>query len=175
MRLFIAFPVPHEPLEALQHALFQRAKIPVRLLHDFHCTVLFLGEIDEQWLPLLCDLFSSFDEPAFEARYASFRFFPSAHSFRAITLSFWPQSTFLSFYRSVASHFASFVSHPSHSYLPHVTLARVNPHHSPTILEHFPSHTTSPPPFVVNSLQLIRSVLFSDGPRYTVLKEAALS
>ncbi len=175
MRLFIAFPVPPEPLQHIQRTFLRNPTKVVRPLRDFHCTLLFLGEIDEERLPSLCDLFSSFEEPAFEARYTSLCFLPSRRFFRVIALSLEPRSAFFSFYRRAISHFASFVSQPSRSYAPHVTLARVNSSHSRSFLENFPSQIPLPGHFVIGRLQLIRSVLLSDGPKYTVLRETTLS
>lgn len=169
MRLFLALPVPSDSLILLQRKFVADG---IRLVHDFHCTVQFFGEIEHpsETVRRLQTLHFG----RFSAHFSRLGVFPSEHSVRIIWVDLQPQRTILSLHKKIECAFD--VSSHDTRFFPHVTLARVsflkNTQQLLNTLSALPVPSHS---FDVSELLLLRSTLTPHGPLYSIVERFPLS
>jgi 2'-5' RNA ligase len=178
-RLFVSIPLSKEYREVLAAAQEkdQHRELRYTTAEQFHLTVCFLGDTEEQLLPLIADALSEVvaATDAFSLSFDRIDLFPLKIRQPSMVWAFFKESErFEDLARDVKNALvkADPVFLPLREEwrkdIPHVTLARFRG-------RNYPSHPRQPlsplPPLVVDRIELMDSVLYPAGPMYTKLAE----
>ncbi|MFH1064266.1 MAG: RNA 2',3'-cyclic phosphodiesterase [Candidatus Woesearchaeota archaeon] len=173
MRLFIAFDVPEEVSESLfavQKALDFDGKSTKP--KEFHLTLKFFGEVDEEKLSILIDGLSGITFKSFEAQLSEVGVFPDKNDPKVVWAGLRPHDAICVLQQQVDTAMQKLGFEPDKRFHPHLTLARIKfIKDKAEFSEMLDSLKLEPLKFTVGSLKLFKSTLTPEGPVYDVLRE----
>jgi 2'-5' RNA ligase len=177
MRNFIAIHSP-ERMKAYIHTLLLELKRINPLANItyvepsiLHCTLLFLGEVEEDTLDSLSnDIEEQLDFKPFDIELARYVCLPNCDDPQTVAIEL-KQSAELSRIHTVLKDIA--LSHkihvPQRAFKPHITLGRIKDFSKNLKI----GKQLVPQTFTVNSIDLMASTLTMNGPHYTLIKAFA--
>ena len=146
----------------------------VSVVKEFHITLKFLGDIDEDTLRMVKTELSKINAESFEVRIGNIGFFPSRNKARVV----WAGANSEGLVR-VASDVESMIrplGFKPEKFYPHITLARIKYVRDRNLLESALSKLKLPDlGFYVSEFFLEKSVLTASGPIYSDLAVFSLS
>ncbi len=173
MRLFIAIELPEEVksyLKDLQKQILND-KAKLTLANDFHLTLKFLGEVEEQDVDVIKSKLKEIMFEPFAAKLLTIGVFPSEKSIRVVWVGLEPKDLITDLQKKIDSSLQSKFEKDSRFH-PHLTLARVKfLKDSKSYSARLKSINVEPKEFTVSNFKLIRSTLTPKGSVYEVLAE----
>jgi 2'-5' RNA ligase len=175
MRCFIGIDVP----KSIKDNLFGlRKTVPGNIAKinwvskkNFHITLKFLGEIDEDKADDIMKRLNNIKFKPFCLRLNSLGFFLFAGKPRIIRLNFMEEEGIIKLQRRIDEELLN-ISPKDQKFSPHLTLGRIKfIKKKKEFLEKIKQFEITNEKFEVNNFKLIQSKLTKDGPKYYVLKE----
>lgn len=170
MRLFIAFDVSDEVksyLSGLQKQLPDSNSI---LAIEFHLTLKFLGEVDEEQVPEIISCLKKVKFSKFFAKTGSLGVFPSEKMVRVVWVGLNPEDKILALEKHISEVLPDFVD--NHEFHPHITLSRIKfVKNNSSFIKKLKSIKTKEIEFEVGSFKLVQSVLAPTRAVHEVLEE----
>jgi len=172
MRLFVAFRVPEDSLKKVQGEFnFDGLK----LVREFHCTLKFLGEVNEEDVEMIREKLRGVRFVAFEAGFSDVGAFPNADYTRVVWVGLEPVDKICELQREVEKSLAGMFE-KEERFKPHVTIARVKFVKDKRMLKQkLESKINVEGKFKVDRVLLMKSELRRDGPVYEVVEEYMLN
>ena len=196
-RLFIAVPLPAAVRDQVARIIdhLARTDLPVRWIDpaNGHLTLHFLGEIEPEMAELLRMALgvAVANHPSFDLRTSDPGVFPSARRPRVLWLGLWgPTYRLEDLYNDLGDFLDDFgLDIEDAPFHPHITLGRVRDVEGlkvgllpdkvrdayASIQQAGLANHETPVPFPVTAVQLVRSHITKDGPRYEVLASYPLA
>ncbi|MBW2973359.1 RNA 2',3'-cyclic phosphodiesterase [Candidatus Woesearchaeota archaeon] len=175
MRLFIAFDVSEEVkdyLSGLQKQIPEDSK--VNLVKEFHQTMKFLGDVDENKVDKIKALLSNVDFTKFTAKTAELGVFPDEKMVRVVWIGLEPKDIIIGLQQEIESALMDLFPKDKRFH-PHLTLARVKfVKDKKNFMEKLKKISVKEIEFPVNSFKLIKSTLTREGAVYEDVAEFAL-
>lgn len=179
-RLFIGIPVPELP--AMRNAMAEFAELggPMKPTNprQWHVTLKFLGDTSVELAPALTEAIrqAAADVAALEVRLLGVGAFPHSQRPSVVWAGLEPKTALQQMARAVESHCAALpFPEERRPFHPHLTLAYVRGRPPEALRPWMSSYAQADfGSFVVDRLQLIRSVLTPRGPVYTAVAESRL-
>jgi len=167
MRLFIGIELPDEIKDHIASYL-----APVKITdkgweksHDYHQTLIFIGETDEQNLELIKERLDAFRFESFYLGLNDFEFFPR----RILYLSLLPSEDLLSLKRNLDILFPEWGKHDSKPFLPHITVKRWQRYEFNQLQEGLRKSTFPSRDFKVKYISLFKSEKDEFNNKYHVI------
>ena len=122
MRLFIGIDLPIETKKVIYDYLVPLQKSPKgwEQAHDYHQTLLFIGETSSDIVPEISKRLSNIKMDPFQLETSGFRFFNR----RIMYLGFKPSSELLKLKAMVEENYPEWIRKESKEFIPHVTVKR---------------------------------------------------
>jgi 2'-5' RNA ligase len=163
MRLFAAIKLPEEIAGELRKLQKQISDDGLRFVKDFHLTLKFYGEVQEDKVGKLKEELSKVKFEPFEASLNGVGVFPNMHHINVVWLGLEPEQKF----REIADQIEK-----DERFKAHITLARVKfLKDKPGFRQKLESVTVPKLSFKVDKFYLIKSTLTPEGPVYEDLAE----
>jgi len=176
MRLFIAFDVSEEVkdyLIDLQKHLPEDSKI--NLVKEFHLTLKFLGDVDDDKVDTIKALLSNINFTQFTAKTAGIGVFPDEKMIRVVWIGLEPKDNIVALQKEIENSLSDLFPKDTRFH-PHLTLARVKfVKDKKDFLEKLKKIPAKEFEFSVKSFKLIKSELTPEGPVYEDVAEFALN
>lgn len=179
MRCFIAIPMPDEIKEylfSLQKQLIEDKELGITLtaVRDFHLTLKFLGEIDENKISKLSDSLKKVKFEGFKASLGKLGTFPSEKYIRVIWIGINPEERIVELQKTIDNSLNAIGFAKEKDFKAHLTLARVknieNKEKLSAKLAKLNSLHHEGKEFIVKDFRLIKSTLTPKGPIYDDLE-----
>ena len=166
MRLFVAFRVPSAPLLALQEKLIFEG---VKLTHDYHCTLKFLGEVSDEKVHDILKRLRKISFSPFHAHFSDVCVFPNLSNPRVVWAGLKPEKDILALQQQIDDTLKDLFPREER-FVPHVTLARMKYLKNRDSFTRIIGQTkVEQKEFAVNELILFKSELKETGPVHTVI------
>jgi 2'-5' RNA ligase len=175
MRLFIAFGVSEEVKNyLLELQLLLPKNSELNLVKEFHLTLKFLGDVDEDKVDKIKAALANVDFTKFTAKTSSLGIFPDEKLIRVVWIGLEPKDTIIALQQEIESDLSDLFPKDAR-FRPHLTLARVKSIKNKTeFTEQLNKIPIKELEFSINSFKLIKSTLTSEGPVHEVIAEFAL-
>lgn len=171
MRLFIAFDVSKEAKDELIGAQKKLKYAKLNLVREFHLTLKFLGEVDEENVEEIKQKLKKVKFNSFEAELGSTGTFPSEDYIKVVWVGLEPKKSINELQQSIENALESMFPKDTRFH-PHITLARVKfVEDKEQFKGNLKGIETKKIGFSVDSFKLIKSELRPGGPVYEVLEE----
>lgn len=171
MRLFIGIDLP----ENIKNQIYDYLK-PIHLsekgwekAHDYHQTLLFIGESTEEELKLIKERMETIRFRSFELRPSIFRFFNR----RVMFLAFEPSDDLQALKLQINSVFPEYLRTGEKPFLPHVTVKRWQRYEYNQLDSELRKREFIPQSFTVNGLDLFLSEKDSENNKYHVIHKVS--
>ncbi len=170
MRCFIAFEIPEEAKQAFAQAQSQldinNGKL--KLTKDFHLTLKFLGEIDENKAEELKSKLNEIKFNPFETSLTDIGFFPDENYIRVIWIGLNDRENKIKdLQKQIDEKLNEIGFKEDKRFHPHITLARVKfTKDKENLLKNLKQIKFNKKPFKVNEFKLKKSTLTQEGPLY---------
>lgn len=162
MRLFIAFDVPTDVSEELVRVQQELPRQGLSLSRDFHCTLKFLGEVDEKKAALVAERLKTVKSIPIEVSLSQVGFFPLDSSPRVVWLGVDPKEQIAALQKKVDDALTGLFPKEK-SFVPHLTLGRMREVLDKESLKAFSKTRVKHLKFTVDSFALIESTLTPNG------------
>jgi len=172
MRLFISVDVPKEILVCLKGLLMQLPPDRIKVVHHFHLTMRFLGEVDDKYVDELRRLLRKVDVSDFTLDLTRVGQFPLKGMPRVVWVGIAESKELKELHNQIMSVTGSIGEKEGKSFHPHLTLARVKSGSPPVDIKHL--RIPGKMSFHVGSFKLYKSTLDPTGPIYEVIEEFEL-
>jgi len=170
MRCFIAFEIPEEVKKVLIEAQSQLDKdmAKLSLTKDFHLTLKFLGEIDENKVEEIKKKLSEIKFDSFETSLTDIGVFPGEDYIRVVWIGLGdPKNAIKELQHEIDEKLQKLGFEKDERFHPHVTLARVKfTEDRESLLKNLKEITFEKKSFKVNEFKLKKSTLTGEGPIY---------
>lgn len=165
MRLFTGFYVPSGKLIEIQKKI---AFEGIKLVKDFHCTLKFLGEVDDA--DSVAGKLKGIKFKKFPARFSKTGAFPNLEYVKVIWAGLEPCDKISKLHDAIEKVLDNFGK--DKDYAPHVTIGRVRFVKDKELLRKAINEAkVDDNPFLVDKFFLMESVLKPSGPEYRVVEE----
>jgi len=175
MRLFIAFDVSEDVksyLSELQKHLPKDAKL--NLVKEFHLTLKFLGDVDENKVDKIKAALTNVDFTKFTAKTSNLGIFPDEKLIRVAWVGLEPKETIIALQQEIENNLSDLFPKDIRFH-PHLTLARIKSvKDKSAFTEQLKKIPTKEIEFSVNSFKLIKSTLTPEKPVYEDVAEFVL-
>ena len=172
MRLFIAVEIPKKisnKLRELQSEFRGLAKI--KFADSFHCTLKFLGEVNENVLEDIKNRLKSINFKSFNSKIGNIGVFPNHKKINVVWIGV--NGKILELQKKIDENLLD-ISKEDQKFHGHVTLGRVKlVKDKKQFMEKLKIKFEDE--FLVDNFKLIKSDLTKDGPRYTIIQEYKLN
>ena len=167
MRLFIGIeiPLPLKNRIALGLSEFQTEVKGWEKPHDFHITLLYIGETLEESLPEIKNRMNHFHFSTFELETEDLKFFPR----RVLYLSFKKSIELLNLKKKIEEKFSDWVKFESKTFVPHVTIKRWQRYEYKELLERIAAHPFPKMELIVDTISLFQSQKNRLNEKYHVI------
>lgn len=176
MRLFIAFDVSEEVknyLLGLQKCLPEDSKLT--LVNEFHETLKFLGDVDDDKVGTIKALLSNISFTQFNAMTKGIGVFPDEKMIRVVWVCLEPRDKIVALQQEIENALLDMFPKDTRFH-PHLTLARVKfVKDKKDFMEKLKKIPGKEIEFSVSSFKLIKSTLTPEGPVYEAVAEFALN
>lgn len=170
MRLFIAVEIPQNIKEKLIYIQKKLVFNGFRRVKDFHITLNFLGDIADSKVPELINKLNEIKFNGFKAKTQEIGAFPNLHNPRIIWMGVTP-NYFIDLQKQVEVTVQEVGFSKEKRFHPHITLGRVRfLKNKQTFIKAVQEIKLAQSAFEVNSFELIKSTLTSNGPVYETLR-----
>ncbi len=173
MRLFIAFDVPTDVAVELARVQQELPRQGLSLSRDFHCTLKFLGEVDEKKAKEVAERLKTVKSQPFDASLAQVGFFSLNESPRVVWMGIDPKGEIEALQKKVDDSLAGLFPKEK-SFTPHLTLGRMREALDKEVLKTFSKTRVKHLTFLVDSFGLIESTLTPNGAVHRKLTEYKL-
>lgn len=175
MRLFIAFDVSEEVKNYLSKLQLCFPKdVKLNFAKNFHLTLKFLGDVDENKVDKIKAALTNVDFTKFIAKTSSLGVFPDEKIIRVVWVGLEPKETLVALQQEIENNLSDLFLRDTRFH-PHLTLARVKSvKDKNTFIEQLNKIPAKEIEFSVNSFKLIKSTLTPEGPVYEDVAEFAL-
>lgn len=175
MRLFIAFEVSEEVKNYLSELQKQLPKDSyLNLAKEFHLTLKFLGDVDENKVDKIKAALTNVDFTKFTAKTSKLGIFPGEKLIRVVWVGLEPKETIVALQQEIENNLSDLFPKDTRFH-PHLTLARVKSvKDKKTFIEQLNKIPTKEIEFSINSFKLIKSTLTPEKPVYEDVAEFAL-
>jgi 2'-5' RNA ligase len=127
-KIFIGINIPEKAKKRLVLATEKWKNLPIKWTREdkLHLTLLFLGYLDEDLIPEICEKvqLACEDEDIFDVEFDSIELAPSPEKPQMIWLSGLPNENLLKIYEKLEKELGLYVA-PKKSFRPHITLGRI--------------------------------------------------
>lgn len=175
MRSFIAIELPagiKEYLRQLQEKVKDIAKLS--LVSDFHITMKFLGEIDENKLEKIKEALSKIEFSQFRMHLSDAGFFPSESYMRVLWVGLEPEKDAVELQKKIDSAMLGLGFAGERDFKAHLTLARIKfieNDKKKQLVDAVKALKIEEKEFTVDRISLIKSMLTAKGAVYEILYE----
>jgi RNA 2',3'-cyclic 3'-phosphodiesterase len=175
MRVFIGIDLPKEIKEYLYdistHFLDIKGKIKYVSKENFHITLKFLDEVNEQTLNNLILALDKITYKEMNLKLERLGFFPNERHFKVLWLGISPEEEIFDIHKIVDFSLSKYFT-VEKNFLGHITIARINfVEQKNRFIEISKKINIEKKEFKVNSFKLFKSTLVPSGPIYEVIKE----
>ncbi|MBN2458304.1 RNA 2',3'-cyclic phosphodiesterase [Candidatus Woesearchaeota archaeon] len=169
MRLFIAFEPDSKTSQYLTMLQSEMALSGqgLRPATGHHITLRFLGELDEEKVPIIKKRLSCLRFKGFAANSAGIGFFPDNKNPRVIFIGIEPDDKLKRLKEMVDDRIRGLVARQDKRFCPHITLARVKKELGSDAINKIMQLKTDKHVFAVDSISLYKSTLTQSGPIYS--------
>lgn len=167
MRIFIAIPLPRDverELLLIQHRLPDADAL--RLASGFHCTLRFLGELDNPQLEAVQKLLSGIRFSPFALTLTEIGTFPNWNAPNVLWVGTAPSKDLEMLQYAVTNRLKGIGNPENHAFHPHLTLARVQGTLSEDQVTQIRDIIVKQLPFAVNHFILYESIPGREGMEY---------
>lgn len=168
MRLFLGLEIPPDIKNKIYHFLE-----PLRLsekgweeAHDYHQTLLFIGETKEEQLDLILQRMKKIEGTPFELFFDQFQFFNR----RIMYLGIKPSAELLQLKDQIQSLYPEWVKPEGKPFIPHVTVKRWQRYEYDGLLRGLISREFICPSFLVTNVALYKSEKDQENNKYHVIE-----
>ncbi len=166
MRCFVAVDIPKDKTGPLVEAQKKLKYGEFRFAHDFHITLQFLGDLDENQVETVKEKLSGIRFKKFFLTFAGLGVFPSRKFVRVIWAGTHGEAIY-ELKHLVNDALQDFPNQTKGTFVSHITIARVKSAHADK-LENLINNIKLPDTaFEVSNFKLKRSMLTPRGPKYT--------
>jgi RNA 2',3'-cyclic 3'-phosphodiesterase len=172
MRLFIAIEVPEDIKEMLEELVKKICDTgeSLKLVDDFHLTLEFLGEVDEQKKDKIVKELCKISNEKFSLLLDRIGFFPNNTRISVVWLGVQPHEKICALQSKVLTSMNQLGFTEDKNFHPHLTLARVKSISAKNeFVDKLNGFEIKKASFEVDSFNLIKSTLTPKGPIYDVL------
>jgi len=167
MRLFIGLELTESIKENLARYI---AKLPQGRKgwenpHDFHVTLLFIGETAEENVVSILDRMKEISFRPFSIQIGPIKFFNR----RVMYLSILPSEELLQLHKEVIKLFPEYVDPNGKSFIPHITVKRWQRYEYDELAEGLRLHPLDPISLDVNTISLFKSEKDQENRKYHVI------
>ncbi|MBD3313297.1 RNA 2',3'-cyclic phosphodiesterase [Candidatus Woesearchaeota archaeon] len=171
MRLFIGFDASQEAEHELLNAQKKIENAKINLVKDFHLTLKFLGEVDDDKSGEIEERLRKISFGSFKAELGGIGVFPSENHVKVIWIGLEPKDKIIGLQRKIEEALQGMFPKDMRFH-PHITLARVKTvEDKEAFKENLKNIRIERIRFKVDKFKLIKSALTPDGPVYEVLEE----
>jgi len=172
MRIFIAIELPENIKDYLKEIQKDLSGIKGSLVKDFHLTLKFLGELEENKIEKIKEKLSEIKFDKFLVNLGKIGFFPTESYIRVVWIGIEPEEKITEVQKKVDEAMKEFGFKDDFKFKSHLTLARVKfIDDKKTFVEKLKKLEIKPLEFDVSSFSLMKSTLTSEGPVYEELKK----
>lgn len=167
MRLFLGIEVPEEVKERLHKAIQPIQVTPKgwERSHDYHLTLLFIGEVSQESLPLIRARLGQVKFEPFEIQTRSLEFFNR----RVLYLSFEDNQKIFDLKKKIAEVFPEWAKAETKKFIPHVTVKRWQRYEHDELQARIRAHPIPVETIAVSQLALFVSEKDRDNNKYHVI------
>lgn len=173
MRIFIAFDIPNsirDILYDLQKELHgSEAKIKLVEKKNLHCTLKFLGEIDDDKIAEIDEILKKIRLKNFTVNLGKVGVFPNMSFIRVVYIELIPSSDVIKLQQAIDSELLALFQQDAR-FQSHMTLGRVKFVKDKEKFNKKISELKAEGSFDITEFKLYKSVLTKDGPNYETLK-----
>ena len=162
VRLFIAFDVPPDVADELARVQQELPRQGLSLSRDFHCTLKFLGEVDEKKAAEVAMRLKAVKSAPIEASLAQVGFFSLNESPRVVWMGVDPKDEIAALQKKVDDSLTGLFPKEK-SFTPHLTLGRMREALDKESLKAFSKTRVKHVKFLVDSFALVKSTLTPNG------------
>ena len=172
MRLFIAVEIPKEISDKLRDLQAEfRGLAKIKFVNSFHCTLKFLGEVNENNLDNIKDRLSNINFKSFNSKIENIGVFPNDKKINIIWIGI--NGKIIELQKKIDENLLD-ISQKDQKFHGHITLGRVKfVKDKKQFIEKLKIKFEDE--FLVNNFKLIKSDLTKDGPKYTTIQEYKLN
>lgn len=175
MRLFVAFGVSDEVknyLTELQNELPEDSKL--NLVKNFHLTLKFLGDVEEDRMDKITALLSNINFTKFTVKTAGIGVFPDENLIRVVWVGLEPKDKIVALQQEIETALSGMFP-KDERFHPHLTLARVKSvKDKKDFMQKLKNIAVKELEFTASAFKLIKSNLTPEGPVYEVVAEFSL-
>ncbi len=172
MRAFVAFDIPEsckDYLHSLQKDLRDFGKMT--FVKDFHITLKFLGEVEEEKIERIKKVLGTIRFTAIKTKLTRIGLFPNESYVRVVWVGLSNEQEIIDLQKQIDFGLAKFFGN-ERDFLPHATLARVKfVHDKKGLVDAINRIKIEPMEFEINSFKLKKSTLTPQGPIYEDIEE----
>jgi 2'-5' RNA ligase len=164
MKLFIGIKLPHSLKIKIHKALqpIKKSEKGWEHAHDYHLTLLFIGEVTEEDLKKIKTILDEFELTPFDLQTKNFEFFPR----RVIYLSLYDPQELLELKKSIDLRFKHWLKPQTKPFLPHITVKRYQRYECEELKKGINEHPFDSQKFPVLKLTLFKSEKDYMGNKY---------
>lgn len=171
MRLFVGLELPPEIKDQIAGnlALFKIGEKGWEHPHDYHLTLLFLGETPEDKIPDIKERMKLVDMKSFQLTLGELAFFNR----RILYVSLAPSEELLHLKQNIEANFPEWVRVGEKPFIPHITVKRWQRYEHPQLSSGLAAYPLVPLSFEVEGLALFKSEKDQQQRKYHVLSRTA--
>lgn len=171
MRLFIAFDTDDEVKKELSAVQKKLRHSKLNLTKEFHLTLKFLGEVEEESLAEIKQRLKKVSFEKFEAQLSNIGVFPSEDYINVVWIGLEPKEKITELQKKIEDSLEGLFP-KDNRFHPHITLARVKfIEDKKQFKDNLKNIKVEKIKFSVAKFSLMKSTLTSEGPVYKVLEE----
>ena len=174
MRLFIAINPSNEQIEEIKRvqSLFKTNDVNASFTSNFHLTLKFLGEIDEDKFEKLTFELAKVRFNKFNLKLSEIGAFPSKHHINVLWVGVEKNHNLDDLYNNIEESLKKFKIKEDHGFHPHITLARIKTlHDKKGFIKKMEETNINKLETKITSFTLYKSTLTPSGPIYEVVRD----
>ena len=172
MRLFLGIDLPEHIKTRISQfvAPIKKSEKGWESPHDYHQTLLFIGEVSDEEVPSIKERLLAISFPAFEIKTTTFQFFNR----RIMYLGIEKSDELLALKKVINDLFPEWSSKETKSFHPHVTVKRWQRYEHADLVEGLSREAWTSMSFIANSVALFKSEKDAENHKYHVIDSIPL-
>lgn len=173
MKLFLGIDLPLEIKKSIYEQLLPLQKNPKgwEKSHDYHQTLLFIGETSYEMMEIICERLPSIKFEPFKLETSGFHFFNR----RILYLGFKPSMELLRLKELTEALYPEWRRFETKEFIPHITVKRWQRYEYDNLFQELLEHPMKCENFTVNHVALFKSEKDAFNNKYHIIKRSPLN